>query len=79
MTIPDAALQAWMPESRAEAEALIEAVRARAACCKPPVELGEAPEAPNSCCGRGCNGCVWEGYFSAVTYWRDEAMLRIGA
>jgi hypothetical protein len=27
------------------------------------------------CCGRGCNGCVWEGYFAAVAYWRDEALL----
>lgn len=27
------------------------------------------PEEPTSCCGRGCNGCVWEGYLSAVGYW----------
>jgi hypothetical protein len=29
----------------------------------------DAPEEPTSCCGRGCNGCVWEGYLNAVGYW----------
>lgn len=32
------------------------------------------PPAPTTCCGRGCNGCVWEGYFEALTWWRDEAL-----
>jgi len=27
------------------------------------------PEEPTSCCGRGCNGCVWEAYLHAVGYW----------
>lgn len=30
------------------------------------------PEEPTSCCGRGCNGCVWEGYFHAVAYWCEQ-------
>ncbi len=30
------------------------------------------PSAPNSCCGRGCEGCVWGYYFTAVQQWRDE-------
>jgi len=29
----------------------------------------DPPEEPTSCCGRGCNGCVWEAYFHAVAYW----------
>lgn len=33
------------------------------------------PPEPSSCCGRGCNGCVWEGYYAAALYWRDEALL----
>jgi hypothetical protein len=39
--------------------------------------LREQPPEPTSCCGRGCNGCVWEGYFAAVAYWRDEALLML--
>jgi hypothetical protein len=32
-----------------------------------------SPPLPTGCCGRGCNGCVWEGYFSALHYWREQA------
>lgn len=35
--------------------------------------MREPPEEPTSCCGRGCNGCVWEGYLSAVAYWCEQA------
>jgi Oxidoreductase-like protein, N-terminal len=41
--------------------------------------LRDPPPDPQGCCGRGCNGCVWEGYFAAVAYWRDEALLRLQA
>ena len=37
--------------------------------------LRKPPPAPTTCCGRGCNGCVWEGYFAAVNYWLEEAQL----
>lgn len=33
----------------------------------------DPPEEPTSCCGRGCNGCVWEGYLNAVGYWCEQA------
>ena len=35
------------------------------------------PAEPTSCCGRGCNGCVWEGYFAALGWWREDALERL--
>ena len=37
------------------------------------------PPLPTTCCGRGCNGCVWQGYFEALAYWRQEAGQTISA
>jgi hypothetical protein len=31
------------------------------------------PPEPTTCCGRGCSGCVWEGFFAAVDWWCEEA------
>ncbi|MGE5451693.1 MAG: oxidoreductase-like domain-containing protein [Acidobacteriota bacterium] len=39
------------------------------------ISLRAPPQEPTTCCGKGCNGCVWEGYYEAVVYWRDEALL----
>ncbi|MCB1957382.1 MAG: oxidoreductase [Rhodocyclaceae bacterium] len=38
------------------------------------VHFRDPPEPPTSCCGRGCNGCVWEGYYAALAYWRGQAL-----
>ena len=41
--------------------------------------LRAPPPEPTSCCGRGCNGCVWEGYLDAATFWREDAWQALQA
>jgi hypothetical protein len=41
--------------------------------------LRPSPPMPTSCCGRGCNGCVWEGFYTAAMYWQEDALLAIAA
>ena len=37
--------------------------------------LRPPPPEPTACCGRGCNGCVWEGFLAAATFWQEDALL----
>jgi hypothetical protein len=39
--------------------------------------LRPPPPKPTSCCGRGYNGCVWEGFFAAASFWREDALQLI--
>ena len=60
----------------ASARELIVALDARlsAAGITPGKDFRPAPPEPTGCCGRGCNGCVWEGYYAALQWWREDAL-----
>lgn len=64
-----------IPTDRDTALAIFQSLQQRAQ--QQGVELPPPPPEPIGCCGRGCNGCVWEGYYAAVSYWRDEALLQL--
>lgn len=66
-----------MPDNtdRDAALAMFAALQQRAAAAG--ITLRQPPSEPDSCCGRGCNGCVWEGWYEAVDYWREEALLKL--
>ena len=57
--------------SLAEAQTLVREVEAllsqRQLSLRPP------PPVPIACCGRGCSECVWQGYYKALSGWRDQA------
>jgi hypothetical protein len=38
------------------------------------VTLRAPPPLPTTCCERGCNGCVWEGFYAATTFWQEDAL-----
>ena len=39
--------------------------------------LRPPPPEPTTCCQRGCNGCVWEGFYAALHHWRADALALI--
>lgn len=59
------------PRDLAEAEAQIAAIRGLLAGAG--LNHRNPPPVPTTCCGRGCNGCVWEGFYAALGWWKDDA------
>ncbi len=39
--------------------------------------LRAPPPWPTTCCGRGCASCVWEGYYAALGWWREDALAAL--
>jgi len=59
----------------ADTQARVAALQQRAQVAG--VTLRSPPPLPTGCCGRGCNGCVWEGFYAAAAYWQEEAEWRL--
>ncbi len=65
------------PGPLADTQAMVASLQQRAQAAG--VTLRSPPPLPTGCCGRGCNGCVWESFYAAAGHWREEAELRLPA
>ncbi|MDP3655140.1 MAG: oxidoreductase-like domain-containing protein [Rhodoferax sp.] len=65
------------PLTRESALQVFSALQAQAAAQG--IALRQPPPEPSTCCGRGCNGCVWESYLDAATFWREDALAALAA
>ncbi|WP_249367910.1 oxidoreductase-like domain-containing protein [Acidovorax sp. NB1] len=73
--VPDAFTAPPRAVDGASAQAVFAALQQRAEALG--ITLRTPPPEPTTCCGRGCNGCVWEGFLDAADYWRQEALLQL--
>lgn len=58
--------------SREQAQAVFAELQQRAR--ERGLVLRHPPPEPDTCCGRGCNGCVWEAFYDAATFWHEDAL-----
>ncbi len=58
-------------KSLADAQTIVREIEALLGQRK--LSLRPPPPVPIACCGRGCNECVWQGYYEALAGWRDQA------
>ena len=65
------------PASLDDALAIVAAINA--ALTTRGLTLRPAPAVPTTCCERGCAGCVWEGYATALARWRTDAGALLNA
>jgi len=63
------------PTDRDAAVQMFQLLQQQAQVCG--TTLRPPPPEPDSCCGRGCNGCVWEGFLAAAVFWREDALLAL--
>lgn len=67
-------LPAWPVLDADSARAFIAAMQARLAEAGQPMRAPPPEPDPLSCCGRGCVGCVWSGFYDALGFWREDAL-----
>jgi hypothetical protein len=61
-------------EVGAQMQATVQAIAAQLG-----LSLRASPPWPTTCCGRGCGTCVWEAYYYALDWWREDALEAVRA